>query len=70
MFKRKIKPVELSEIIFNSLTELNKFRLKNNLEYFGKALFIKFDYNEEEQKEFLESLNILLNGGNNEQHQQ
>lgn len=55
-----IKPENLAKEIYNKLSDLEKIKIKNNLPNFGRSIFVKFNFTEEQSKEFLRHLGKLL----------
>lgn len=62
MGKMKIKPEVVATEIFNKTTELERKKIKNNLPNFGRSIFVKFNFNAEEEQAFKNHLKFLIDG--------
>lgn len=59
-----IEPTKLAQSIYEGLSELEKNKIKNNLNNYGNSIFNKFNYSKNDSDEFILKMSKLLNGDN------
>lgn len=57
-----INPIKLAQSIYNTLSDIEKTKIKANLNNYGNSIFSKFNYSKEQSDEFIEEMSRLLNG--------
>lgn len=59
-----IEPKKLAQSVYDTLNELEKTKIKNNLKNYGNSIFNKFNYSKIERNIFIEEMSKLLDGDN------
>lgn len=55
-----ITPEKLAESVYQSLSEIEKVKVKDNINSYGYSIFKNFNYSSSESKTFIDKLKSLL----------